>query len=91
MQQVQPVEVAETNTSLQHQFSDFISAKTLTLKRDTRLFTLPNLTSNVVGNIQAGMLVYPVGEAQENMIKVEDEQGRSVWVSTALLQLHSSN
>lgn len=75
-----------TNTLITESLEHLKQAKTLVLRRNTRMFTNPNMSSDIVGDIQEGMLVYPIGSFEQNMLKVEDEQGRTGWISGALLQ-----
>lgn len=75
-----------TNTIVTESLEHLKQAKTLVLRRNTRMFSSPNMSAEIVGEIQEGMLVYPIGEFEQNMFKVEDERGRTGWISGALLQ-----
>ena len=65
------------------------TAKTLVLKRNARIFKESNIQSDVVAEVKEGMLVYPLGENHDNMIKIEDEQGRIGWISTSQVNAQS--
>lgn len=78
------------NTALPHIESQNVStAKTLVLKRNARIFKEANIQSEVITEVKEGMLVYPLGENHENMIKVEDEQGRIGWISSSQVNAYS--
>jgi len=67
--------------------TDLHKAKTLVLKRATRLFKNADFQSEIVTQINEGMFVYPTGEANNNMIEVEDEKGNTGWLSSSLVQI----
>ena len=75
-----------TNTIVTESLEHLKQAKTLVLRRNTRMFSSPNMSAEIVGEIQEGMLVYPIGEFEQNMFKVKDERDRTGWISGALLQ-----
>lgn len=64
------------------------NVKTFVLKRHARIFNEANINSESIGDIKEGMLVYPLGESDQNMLKVEDEKGRVGWISSTLLNAH---
>lgn len=66
--------------------AELLQAETLELRRRARLFSQASIQSGVVADMHQGMLVYPQGQAENGMLKVEDELGNIGWLPVANLQ-----
>ena len=53
----------------------------LSVHRPARLLAEPDLQSTTVVSLTPGMMLYPTGQHQANMIHVEDESGNTGWIS----------
>lgn len=62
-------------------------AQAVTMAKPGRLYSKPDLKSEVVRDLDPGMLLYPTGEKNGMWWKVSDELGNEGWVSSALLKL----
>ncbi len=59
----------------------------VTMSKPGKLYTKPNLTSEVVRDLDAGMMLYPTGDKQGVWWKVNDELGNEGWVVSTMVQL----
>jgi len=60
-------------------------AGTLALRRTARLLSGANSQAGTVAELATGMLVFPTGNIQGNMLEVEDEMGNKGWVPSAVV------
>jgi len=59
----------------------------VTMTRPGRMYAEPDEKSEVVRDIDAGMMLYPLGEKKGVWWKVSDELGNEGWVSSVLFKL----
>lgn len=59
----------------------------VTLTRPGRMFSGPSDRSEVVRDLDPGMMLYPTGQKQGVLWEVEDEIGNKGWVSSLLFEL----
>lgn len=78
---------ANQSTAPKVDLSALTTKSSLSLKRVARLLSVAHSTGNTVTELQPGMLVYPTGESEGNMLRVEDEMGNKGWIpSVAVAQ-----
>ena len=58
---------------------------TLELRRTARLLSGASSQAGTVAELATGMLVFPTGNIQGNMLEVEDEMGNKGWVPSAVV------
>jgi len=59
----------------------------VTMSKPGKLYTKPDLKSEVVRDLDAGMQLYPTGDKQGVWWKVNDELGNEGWVVSTMVQL----
>lgn len=59
----------------------------VTMSKPGRMYTTADPASEVVRDLEPGTMLYPTGQKQEVMWEVQDELGRSGWVSSFLFDL----
>jgi len=59
----------------------------VSMAKPGKLYAKPDLKSDVVRDLDAGMMLYPTGEKSGPWWKVQDELGNEGWVPSGLLQL----
>lgn len=62
-------------------------AQSVTMAKPGRLYTKPDLKSAVVRELDAGTMLYPLGEKEGIWWKVSDELGNEGWVPSGVLAL----
>lgn len=84
---VQTVTTTAQPTAPKVDLSALTAKSSLSLKRVARLLSVANSSGNTVIELQPGMIVYPTGESEGNMLRVEDEMGNQGWIpSVAVAQ-----
>lgn len=56
------------------------TASSIALQRMARLLKEPQVQSETLAELQPGMIVYPTGKLEGNLLQVEDELGNLGWV-----------
>ena len=59
----------------------------VSMAKPGKLYAKPDLKSDVVRDLDAGMMLYPTGEKSGPWWKVQDELGNEGWVPSALFEL----
>lgn len=59
----------------------------VTMTKPGRMFSAPDDRSEIVRDLDPGMMLYPTGHKQGVLWEVEDEVGNKGWVSSLLFQL----
>ena len=59
----------------------------VTMAKPGRMYTTADPSSAVLRDLEPGTMLYPTGQKQEVMWEVQDELGRSGWVSSILFDL----
>lgn len=61
--------------------------QSVTMAKPGRMYTQPDIKSNVVRDLDPGMMLYPTGEKDGMWWKASDELGNEGWVPSTLFQL----
>lgn len=78
--------IAELQTNTPDAKADNVS-QAVTMAKPGKLYAKPDLKSEVVRDLDAGMMLYPTGEKSGPWWKVSDELGNEGWVPSGLLAL----
>jgi len=76
--------VADVAPDAQLALRQLAATGTLELRRTARLLSGASSQAGTVAELAAGMLVFPTGNIQGNMLEVEDEMGNKGWVPSAV-------
>lgn len=63
--------------------NDIVAGASLVLRRTARLLSMASNQAETVAELRTGMLVFPTGGKEGNMLEVEDEMGNKGWVPAA--------
>ena len=77
--------VADVAPDAQLALRQLAATGTLELRRTARLLSGASSQAGTVAELAAGMLVFPTGNIQGNMLEVEDEMGNKGWVPSAVV------
>lgn len=77
--------VADVAPDAQLALRKLAATGTLELRRTARLLSGASSQAGTVAELAAGMLVFPTGNIQGNMLEVEDEMGNKGWVPSAVV------
>jgi len=75
--------VADVAPDAQLALRQLAASGTLELRRTARLLSGASSQAGTVAELATGMLVFPTGNIQGNMLEVEDEMGNKGWVPSA--------
>jgi hypothetical protein len=78
--------VDEVNT-MQHDVKADNVNQSVTMSKPGRMYTGPDIKTEVVRDLEPGTMLYPTGEKQDLYWKVSDELGNEGWVPSTLFQL----
>lgn len=82
--QPQVVVALQSTTEAAQKIDDAVqklaTTSSLALQRMARLLKEPELQSETLAELQPGMIVYPTGKSEGNLLHVEDELGNFGWV-----------
>lgn len=78
--------VREVN-AMEHDVKADNVSQSVTMSKPGRMYLGPDIKSEVVRDLEPGMLLYPTGEKQDIYWKVSDELGNEGWVPSTLFQL----
>ncbi len=77
--------VADVAPDAQLALRQLAATGTLELRRTARLLSGASSQAGTVAELATGMLVFPTGNIQGNMLEVEDEMGNKGWVPSAVV------
>jgi len=77
--------VADVAPDAQLALRQLAASGTLELRRTARLLSGASSQAGTVAELATGMLVFPTGNIQGNMLEVEDEMGNKGWVPSAVV------
>lgn len=80
-----PLEAAAMPPDAQLALRQLAASGTLELRRTARLLSGASSQAGTVAELATGMLVFPTGNIQGNMLEVEDEMGNKGWVPSAVV------
>lgn len=63
--------------------NNVVAGASLVLRRTARLLSMASNQAETVAELRTGMLVFPTGTQEGNMLEVEDEMGNKGWVPAA--------